>query len=67
MSVPTKENIATVMSGFEEFFEHMIKKQVFDLKEFVNFMEPRFEAAGYRHSEPLSKLTWGGGQHFNYS
>ena len=48
MSEPTKENIATVTDGLENFFEHMIKTQSFNLEEFVNFMEPRFETAGYR-------------------
>lgn len=48
MNEPTKENIATVMSGFEKFFEHMIQTQNFNRDEFVNFMEPIFKATGYR-------------------
>lgn len=48
LNTPTKENIATVRRGFEEFFAHMIKTQSFNLQEFVNFMEPKFAAAGYR-------------------
>ena len=50
MSKPTKENIALVMSGFQEVFNHMVKTQSFDLQAFVNFMEPRFAAAGYRNT-----------------
>ena len=48
MNAPTKENIATVMRGFEEFFAQMIKAQNFNLQEFFNFMEPKFTTAGYR-------------------
>ena len=36
------------MRGLEEFFAHMVKTQSFNLQEFVNFMEPKFAAAGYR-------------------
>lgn len=57
MSAPTKENIATVMRGFEDFFEHTITKQVFDLHDFMNFMEPKFKEAGYRDKAK----QWGGG------
>ena len=55
MSNPTIENIATVMNGFAEFFNHMIQMQNFDLKEFVSFMEPKFKAAGYRDANKLGK------------
>jgi len=48
LNAPTKENIATVMRGFEEFFAQMIKTQNFNLQEFFNFMEPKFTTAGYR-------------------
>ena len=51
MSTPTKENIATVMRGFEEFFAHMVKTQSFNLQEFVNLMEPKFKEAGYRDTD----------------
>lgn len=51
LSTPTKENIETVMRGFEEFFAHMVKTQGFNLQEFVNFMEPKFAAAGYRDTD----------------
>lgn len=54
MSTPTKENIATVVNGFEQFFEHMLKAQSFNLQEFVNFMEPKFTAAGYRETPTLA-------------
>ena len=54
MSEPTKENIVTVMSGFEEFFEHMNQTQSFNLQEFVDFMEPKFEAAGYRETSHMT-------------
>ena len=69
MSFPTKENIATVMSGFEEFFERMKKAQAFNLQEFVDFMEPKFEAAVYRETSQLTSgnvliLTEGGGGDF---
>ena len=57
MSNPTKENIATVMNGFAEFFNHMIKANDFNLQEFVSLMEPRFKAAGYRDAKPM---RWGG-------
>lgn len=39
------------MRGFEEFFAQMIKTQGFNLQEFVNFMEPKFAAAGYRDTD----------------
>lgn len=39
------------MRGFEEFFAHMVKTQSFSLKEFVNLMEPKFTAAGYRDED----------------
>ena len=42
------------MSGFEEFFERMNQTQSFNLQEFVNFMEPKFEAAGYRETSQLT-------------
>ena len=65
MSEPTKENISTVMRGFEEFYQFMTRTKTFDLKQFVNFMEPIFKTAGYRNSkQPLEqsprKLTRGG-------
>ena len=47
----TKKDISTVISGFEKFFDHMVKTQGFDLNEFLNFMEPRFAAAGYRNAQ----------------
>ena len=56
-----RENISLVMSGFQEVFNHMLKTQSFNLQAFVNFMEPRFAAAGYRTQNNNS-----GGGYFNY-
>ena len=67
MSNPTKENIATVMNGFAEFFNRMTQTQNFNLKEFVNFMEPRFKAAGYRDKPEYNARNVAGGrrEYFN--
>lgn len=54
MSKPTSENIATVIDGFEQFLDIINKTQSFNLKEFVNFMELRFTAAGYRETPTLA-------------
>lgn len=48
MSNPTEENIATVMNGLEEYCEHMLKTNDFSIREFYDFMESKFKAAGYR-------------------
>lgn len=61
MSTPTKENISLVVNGFEQFFEHMLKSQSFNLQEFVNFMEPRFTAAGYRSQTDYTLRDKSGG------
>ena len=66
MSEPTKENISLVLRGFEEFYQFMTRTKTFDLKQFVNFMEPLFKTAGYRNSKQPSeqsprKLTRGVG------
>lgn len=45
---PSQENISTVVSGFGQFYNHMLQAKGFNLQEFVNFMEPRFKSAGYR-------------------
>ena len=42
------------MSGFEEFYKHMVETHSFNLKEFINFMEPRFATAGYREKSQLT-------------
>ena len=61
MSTPTKENIATVINGFEQFFAHMVETQSFNLQEFVSFMEPRFTAAGYREKTSYNICDNSGG------
>ena len=60
MRKPTKENIATVMSGLEEFFIHMTRTQRFNLQEFVSFMEPRFLSADYRNASNRHNDSSGG-------
>lgn len=59
---PTQENISTVTSGLEQFFAYMIQTRSFDLKTFVNFMEPRFKAAGYR--DAMTGVVW---EHINHN
>ena len=56
MGNPTEKNIATVINGFNIFFDHIVQKQNLDLNEFVNFMEPIFKTAGYRDT-----ANFGGG------
>ena len=41
-------NAELVMNAFEEYAQHFIQTKKFDMKEFLNFIEPKFSAAGYR-------------------
>ena len=59
MNTPSKSDIEFVLNGFEEFLSYVVKTHILNLDEFVNFMEPRFKAAGYR-SVRNSKVSGGG-------
>ena len=57
MSKPTAENIETIITGLKQFFGHMLQTKTFHLQEFINFMEPRFAAAGYRDTEKFKSQS----------
>lgn len=43
-----QQNIDTVVGALEEYLERIVQTTQFNLQDFVNFMEPKFAAAGYR-------------------
>ena len=45
-----KSDIELVTNALWQYFEHMKKTRKVNLKEFVNFMEPIFDKAGYRQN-----------------
>ena len=66
MSKPTKENIALVMNGFEEFYKNNVKDQEIDIKAFFDFIEPKFIEAGYREKfNPTLKNNTGRGMYLS--
>lgn len=77
MSNQPKENCSVVMKGFNGFFNKNVsfimdalkdfydknKNQVFDVRAFKNFMEPKFAEAGYREgfaTQPETRKKMGG-------
>ena len=53
-------NFELAYTAFDEYFQMTLRENKFIVKEFVNFMEKKFTAAGYRNSpkigEPLNVL-----------
>ena len=44
------QNIQMLIDSFKIYFNHVVQTQQLNLNEFVQFMEPRFAAAGYRQN-----------------
>ena len=55
MSEVSKENIAAVTGALEEYLQRIVQTTQFNLQEFVNFMEPKFAAAGYRETPRVNE------------
>lgn len=54
-----QQDINRVGDGFQKYFQHMIQAREFDPAELKEFMEPIFEAAGYRRRVTLQSATEG--------
>lgn len=46
------QNIEILCEAFQDFFNHVISTKNLDINEFMNLMEPKFVAAGYRQNTP---------------
>ena len=62
---PQKDSVSFIMEAFKEFYDKNLKDQEFDVKAFMDFMEPKFAEAGYRQGfNPnliIQKKNMGGG------
>ena len=64
VSVPQKDSVSIIMDALKEFYDKNLKDQEFDVKVFMDFMEPKFAEAGYREgfaTHPEARKTMGGG------
>ncbi len=48
-------NFKAVTDAFNAYGEKFVREKNFDVRDFVNFMEPKFQAAGYRNKPKLGE------------
>ncbi len=52
-----KKDISVVIEGLEKYLKHMTESNQFNIREFMNFMEPIFKNAGYREKNISDKTN----------
>ena len=55
MSEVKKEDIEIVVNALQEYVQKISDERGFNPQEFVNFIEPKFSAAGYRYGDKLPR------------
>ena len=62
-----QQNVEMLINAFKVYFNHVVQTQNINLAEFVQFMEPKFAAAGYRDSENTPPPQMASEQDFDFN